>query len=148
MPGLHEGSEALTSASIRAPKTVLGYFAVALGLLCTTAVGLVWAFARTPALHHLIQPVMIFVGIVVVVLIVGVFITAWIDPTILMLGQVTGEIYMANRRRRLGDAAESNADGDRDEARRGVLQGLGSTAPLKMAWYRAPTKAARVSTRR
>jgi hypothetical protein len=101
---MQEATEAITGASVKSPKTILGFFAIVFGLLCSVAAVLVWTFARTPALHGLIVPVVIFVGSVVLMLLIGVFITAWIDPTILMLGQVSGEIYIQNRKLKLGDS--------------------------------------------
>ena len=99
-----QAAEAVTAANYRSPKTVLGFFAIIVGILITGATFVVGIFSREAALHSLIVPVLLFCGGLVVVVLVGVFVTAWKDPTILMLGQVTGDVYIANRRLTLGDS--------------------------------------------
>jgi hypothetical protein len=88
---MHPAAEVLTSATDRAPKTVLGFFAIALAILASACAVVVGLLARVDALHALIPWVLGFGASVLVAVLAGVFITAWKDPTILMLGQVTGE---------------------------------------------------------
>jgi hypothetical protein len=99
-----ESSEAVTAANYRSPKTVLGFFAIIAGILISGSVFAVGIFARVRELQWLIPPVLWFCAIVIVALLGGVFITAWKDPTILMLGQITGDVYIENRRLTLGDS--------------------------------------------
>ena len=101
---LRQATEAVTSANYRSPKTILGFFAVVLSVLASATVVVVAILAGEPKLHRLIVPVLAFVGTVVVSSLASVLLTAWKDPTILMLGQVTGEIYIANRKLSLGDS--------------------------------------------
>jgi hypothetical protein len=101
---LRQAAEALTSVTDRAPKTIVGFFAVGLGIVASTTVLVIAILARVPALHRLIVPVLLFMGGVSLAALGAVLLTAWKDPTILMLGQVSGEVYLANRRLTLGDS--------------------------------------------
>ena len=99
-----EATEAVTSANYRAPKTILGFFAIVLGILASSTVVVVGILVHVPVLHRLVIPVLLFAAAILVAALAGVLLTAWKDPTILMLGQVTGEVYLANRRLTLGDS--------------------------------------------
>ena len=101
---IRETTDAIATANYRSPKTVLGFFAIIAGILMSGAVFAVGILARVPQLHPLITPVLVFTAVIIVILLAGVFITAWKDPTILMLGQVTGDIYIQNRKLTLGDS--------------------------------------------
>ncbi|HYI13255.1 MAG TPA: hypothetical protein VEK57_29685 [Thermoanaerobaculia bacterium] len=101
---LRQATEAVTSANYRSPKTILGFFAVVLSVLASATVVVVGILAGEPKLHRLIVPVLTFLGVVIVSSLASVLLTAWKDPTILLLGQVTGEIYIANRKLSLGDS--------------------------------------------
>lgn len=101
---LRQATEAVTSANYRSPKTILGFFAIVLSVLASATVLVVAIFARDPKLHPLIMPVILFLAAVIVSSLASVLLTAWKDPTILLLGQVTGEIYIANRKLTLGDS--------------------------------------------
>ena len=90
--------------AFRAPKTVLGFFAIVLGIVVAGASVALGIFSRTPALHNLITPILLFVAVLIVALLVGVFITAWKDPTVLMLGEISGEAFIENRKLTLGDS--------------------------------------------
>ncbi len=97
---------------IRSPKTVLGFFALIVAILFLSGIGIIRILAADANLHYLIIPILIFLATVILLVLIGVFITAWRDPTILMLGQVTGEVYLQYRRLTLGDsnAGESVED--------------------------------------
>lgn len=60
--------------------------------------------ARFDSLHPFIPWILIFAAIVIVAVLVGVFVTAWKDPTVLMLGQISGQDYIENRKLALGDS--------------------------------------------
>jgi hypothetical protein len=77
---------------------------VIVGVLVSGSVLAVTAVARVRELQHLVLPILLFAAFVVLMVLVGVFITAWKDPTILMLGQVTGDVYIQNRKLTLGDS--------------------------------------------
>ena len=101
---LANATETVTTANYRSPKTVLGFFAIVVAIVVTGATFVTGLLSRTPTLHHLVVPVLLFAGILVVAVLVGIFVTAWKDPTTLMLGQVTGEVFIENRRLTLGDS--------------------------------------------
>lgn len=91
-------------AQLRAPKTILGFFAFTLGSLAIGAAVVIKALVGAPALHGLIVPILLFVAVLILGVLGGVFITAWKDPTILMLGEVSDEAFIENRRLSLGDS--------------------------------------------
>lgn len=106
-----ETTEQVAQARTRTPKTVLGFFAIVLGIVAMSAAGVIAAIVGTPALHGLIVPILLFAGVLIVAVLVGVFLTAWRDPTVLMLGEVTGETFVEHRRLTLGDSTR----GDQEE---------------------------------
>lgn len=104
---LREATRAVTTANYRAPKTILGFFALVVAILSSSTV--IGILARVAALHGLIIPVLLLLAGIAAAAIAGVIATAWKDPTILMLGQVSGEIYIANRKLTLGDSAAGDS---------------------------------------
>lgn len=98
--------DSVKTVTYKKPKTVLGFFAIVLAILGTTGSAIVGLLSRTEPLHSAVPWVLAFLGFVFLGTLVGVFVTAWRDPTILMLGQVSGEDYLANRRLTLGDSDE------------------------------------------
>jgi len=76
---------AAAAMAYRAPKTIFGFFAILMGILASGVVFAVGILARYRELHYLILPILIFVGVVFVLTLVGLFLTAWKDPTKLML---------------------------------------------------------------
>jgi hypothetical protein len=105
---LREATRVVATANYRAPKTILGFFALVVAILSSSTVVVIGIIARVPALHGLIIPVLLLLAAIAAAAIGGVIATAWKDPTILMLGQVSGEIYIANRRLTLGDSASGD----------------------------------------
>ena len=106
---LREATRAVAAANYRTPKTILGFFALVVAILSSSTVVVIGILARVPALHGLIVPVLILLAGIAAAAIGGVMVTAWKDPTILMLGQVSGEIYIANRKLTLGDSATGDS---------------------------------------
>jgi hypothetical protein len=106
---LREATRAMTAANYRAPKTILGFFALVVAILSSSTVVVIGIIARVPALHGLIIPVLLLLAGIAAAAIGGVIATAWKDPTILMLGQVSGEIYIANRKLTLGDSTTGDS---------------------------------------
>lgn len=98
-------SEVLSAASFRSPKTVLGFFAAVIALVLTAASFLVAVLAREAGLHGLVLPVLGYLGVLIVAVLLFVCVAAWKDPTMLMLGQVTGEAYLANKKLTMGDSS-------------------------------------------
>lgn len=85
------------------PKTVLGFFAIVLCIVNTGGITLIGLLAGTESLHFLIPWVLSFLALVDLGIIGGIFAVTCFDPTKLMLGQVTGNEYLANRKLTLGD---------------------------------------------
>jgi hypothetical protein len=86
------------------PRTVLGFLATVLGLVLTASIAGVWILASTSVGTYLIPWLLIFCAILAVLLIGGVFAVTLIDPSRLMLGQVTGTEYAEIQRAVLGDS--------------------------------------------
>lgn len=101
---VQEASQTVRAMSYRRPKTILGFFAIIFAILSTTASVIIGVLSGTESLHSAIPWILFFLAIFAVAMVVGVFVTAWKDPTILMLGQVSGQDYIANRRLTLGDS--------------------------------------------
>src|SRR5262249_9474047 len=101
---LKEAAEGLTTARYRSPKTILGFFSVVMAIYATWPVVIVDVRSRNQALPHLIAPILVFPGALFLAVLAGILITAWKDPTILMLGEVSGEVFIQNRKLTLGDS--------------------------------------------
>ena len=102
-----ELAQQVRTGSYRAPKTILGFFAVVVALVLTGVGAATGILSRVEALHHLIVWVLGFGALIVVAVLLCVFITAWKDPTALMLGQISGHEYIENRKLALGDSESS-----------------------------------------
>jgi hypothetical protein len=83
---------------------VLGFYATVLGLMLTAAVAAVGVLAATDTSTNLIPWLLGFAGAVVVLLLLGVFIVTLVDPSHLMLGQISGSEYVEIQRATLGDS--------------------------------------------
>lgn len=101
---IREVQQTIKSGSYRSPKTILGFFAIIIGILLTATTATIGILSRSELLHWLIVPVLIFAALVILFVLIGVFVTAWKDATVLMLGQVTGQEFIENRKLTLGDS--------------------------------------------
>lgn len=101
---IREIAHEIRGGTYRSPKTILGFFAIVVGLVLAAVVTTVAVLARAESLHALIPWILGFAAILVVVVLAGIFFTAWKDPTVLMLGQITGHDYIENRKLTLGDS--------------------------------------------
>jgi hypothetical protein len=99
-----EASHTIRSANYKSPKTILGFFAIVVGIVITGASAVIGLLSRVDSLHSYIPWVLFFAAFIVVVVLVGIFVTAWKDPTVLMLGQITGQDYIENKKLTLGDS--------------------------------------------
>ena len=102
--GLHQIAQAVRSGQYTRPKTVLGFFWGVLAIAISGAVAAVWVLASNSSLHSLIAPILIFIGGLVVVVLLAVFVAMIKDPTMLMLGEMTGREYVAYRALTMGDS--------------------------------------------
>ncbi|MEO0515591.1 MAG: hypothetical protein AAF086_09930 [Planctomycetota bacterium] len=100
-------SETSKQGYYKAPKTVLGFFAIVIGIATTGISILVATISAQAGLHYLIPWILGFGGFLICGTIAGVFIAAWQDPTRLMLGQVSGSEFIQNRKLSLGDSDSS-----------------------------------------
>ena len=94
------------------PRTVLGFFAIVLGLMFTAAVSASAVLAETHTLTNLIPYVLGFAAIILVLVLLGIFVVMLTDPSKLMLGQITGSEYVEIHKLMLGDSLV----GERQEA--------------------------------
>lgn len=104
MAGIRQAANTLTRATSRQPKTILGFVAIALGIVCAFSGTAVVALSRVSTLHWLILPIIVAVVVIVVAVLVVVFVIAWKDPTKVMLGEVTAEEFIQYQRLSLGDS--------------------------------------------
>jgi hypothetical protein len=87
------------------PKTVLGFYATVLGILLAGGVSATGFLATTDTATWLLPWILGFCAGVFVLLLVGVFAITLIDPSKLMLSQVSGTEYAAIQQRViLGDS--------------------------------------------
>lgn len=94
----------LAQAATSGPKTVLGFCALALGIIVTGSVAGIAVLARYTELHHHIGQILVVDLVFSACLIGAVLLIALLDPMKLMLGQVGGDEYIAHRRLTLGDS--------------------------------------------
>jgi hypothetical protein len=86
------------------PKTVLGFYASVLAIVEVGVVAAIAVLASQKELRHLIEPVLIFGGVVLVALI-GVVVTINVRaPMKLQLGKVTGREYIEYEQMTLGNS--------------------------------------------
>ena len=103
------------------PKTVLAFYATVLGILLGATVTAVAILAKAHVREDLIPWLLGFAAIMVLALVMGVFIVTIIDPSKLMLTQVTGTEYAAIQRHVVvGDSAT----GERIGLEPGALSGI------------------------
>ncbi|WP_328532970.1 hypothetical protein OG836_22495 [Micromonospora zamorensis] len=86
------------------PRTVLGFLATVLGLVLAAAISGVAILATTQIETRLIPWLLVFCAALALLLIGGVFVVTWVDPSRLMLGQVTGTEYAEIQKTVLGDS--------------------------------------------
>ena len=88
----------------KAPKTILGFFVIVIGILGLTIYNLTVIFSENDPLQFMIPWIVLFSGVVFVLVCVGIFVTAWINPEKLMLGEVRGEVYLQMLQIKQGDS--------------------------------------------
>lgn len=93
------------SGLFRSPKTILGFFAILIGILGLSIFGLTKIFAQVDSLRIYIPWLLRFGAGAFIFVSLAILITAWINPEKLMLGEVRGEVYLQMLRLRQGDSA-------------------------------------------
>ena len=88
-----ELTRAVRSRQAVNPRTVLGFYATVIGLVLVASALIVAALITSDEYGWLIPWILIFAGVLVVALVVGVFAVSLSDPSRLMLTQVTGSEY-------------------------------------------------------
>ncbi|MEV0154143.1 hypothetical protein AB0H57_10440 [Micromonospora sp. NPDC050686] len=117
------------------PRTVLGFYATVLGLALTAVVGATGVLAATDTATYLIPWIVVFGGALLILLLVAVFVLTMVDPSKLMLGQISGTEYAYIRQAVLG----SSTTGERIELIRASasalptdeVQGLVASEPVR-----------------
>ncbi len=89
---------------LRSPKTILGFLAILVGLVAATLVLVLRLATDNLALQAFIPHILAFGAGVLLFVLLAVFVTAWINPTKLMLGEVKGEVYLQMLRLKQGDS--------------------------------------------
>ncbi len=98
------GVQGRVTGLFRSPKTILGFFAVLMGILGFSIFGLARVFADVPALQAHIPALLWFGGAAFVFITLAILITAWINPEKLMLGEIRGDVYLQMLKLRQGDS--------------------------------------------
>ena len=94
----------IQSRHIANPRTVLGFFAGVLAILCSSCLIAVSILAYSHTMPNLIPWILGFAALFFVGLVVALFIVMLQAPHKLMLGPVTGTEYAAIHRIALGDS--------------------------------------------
>jgi hypothetical protein len=97
-------TQAIRARQTSNPKTVLAFYGTVLAILTAGGAGMIAALAETHQATFLIPWIAGFVGAVIVLVLIGVFVLTLFDPSALMLGQVSASDYAALHRIRLGDS--------------------------------------------
>jgi hypothetical protein len=97
--------ESFRSSKTYNPKTFLAYFATLFGLVLVGATTLCGVLAWTGTAVWLIPFVFGFVGLVTLFVLVGIFVVMLVDPSKVMLTQVSGTEYVEIQRATLGDSS-------------------------------------------
>lgn len=104
MPIVTDATRTVRRRYTENPRTVLAFYATVLGLALAAVIGLVATLASTHVMTDAIPWLIVFAGAIFVALVAGVFVVMLIDPSKLMLGQVTGHEYAEIQRLSLGDS--------------------------------------------
>jgi hypothetical protein len=99
-----ELTNAIRSRQVSNPRTVLGFYAGVLAIVLAGDVTAVGVLASTKVAISLIPWLLGFAALLVLLLLAGVFIVTLVDPSKLMLGQITGTEYANIHRVVLGDS--------------------------------------------
>jgi hypothetical protein len=99
-----ELTNAIRSRQVSNPRTVLGFYAGVLAIVLAGDVTAVGILASNKVATSLIPWLLGFAALLVLLLLTGVFIVTLIDPSKLMLGQITGTEYANIHRIVLGDS--------------------------------------------
>jgi hypothetical protein len=98
------GLQGRVTGLFRSPKTILGFFAVLIGILGVSIFALARVFADVAELRTYIPALLLFGGGAFVFIALAILITAWINPEKLMLGEVRGDVYLQMLKLRQGDS--------------------------------------------
>ncbi|MFG2037530.1 hypothetical protein [Dactylosporangium sp. NPDC048998] len=107
---LKEVTEAVRGRQTINPRTVLGFYATVLGLLLAAVVSGSAVLASTKTATWLIPWLILFAAVMFVALIAGVFVITLIDPSKLMLTQISGTEYATIRKITLGSSESERTE--------------------------------------
>jgi hypothetical protein len=102
--------KAIQSRQSSNPKTVLGFYGAVLAVILGGCVAAVWVLAVTHTMTSLIPWIfgagaIVFVGLLITVVVINL-----VDPSKLMLGQISGIEYSEIQRARLGDSLKGERE--------------------------------------
>ena len=91
----------------KSPKTVLGFFAIILGILWTATAGILKVLlgSTDPAVLMLVPQLLYFSCVLTTGVVAAVGVITWFDPTKLQLGQMSGEAYVDYTKLVQGDSS-------------------------------------------
>ena len=96
-------NEATRTGEYSRPRTALAFLSILVATIVGGAVGAVAILAREPDLRWGIPWVLGFAAFVAVATLITVLVLLIRDPTVLLLGQVTGREFLAHRVLTMGD---------------------------------------------
>lgn len=94
----------MSGGQYRSPKTLLGFLGVVVLIMSSFTFAVTLVLADNESLRWLVGPLLLVFFIGVVVLVVVVIRLAQRDPTPLVLGEMSGEDWIAHRRLVVGDS--------------------------------------------
>lgn len=98
------GIEAIKSSRTFRPKTFLAFYATILGIVLAACLSSTAMLAITKTAVELIPLILCFAAVMVLLLVGGVFAVMLINPSKVMLTQVSGTEYVEIQRAVLGDS--------------------------------------------
>ena len=101
---MNVATEFLSKKEVQQPRTILGFFAIVLGLVFAAVIALIAILAGNETSTYLIPWLAFFAGVLVLGVVVVVLVIALKDPSKLMLGQVTGSEFVQIQQTLLGDS--------------------------------------------
>lgn len=104
MTSSSEALRAIKSKRTENPKTILGFYAIIVGILAAGGVSVTVVTTVVGDPRGILLPVLVFIALVIVALLVIVIILNFRDPSRLMLGKVTGDEYVDIQKITLGDS--------------------------------------------
>lgn len=91
------------AARMKSPRTILGFLAIVFGTITVGTGVAMHALSTQPALHGMLTGIVAFWAATAVALTASVLFMANFRPEALMLGEITGEVFLKLKQLELGD---------------------------------------------